>query len=101
MTVPHDVWQLEACAVQNAGAPAVAVVATLTEVVRWLQMFENALWLFTSHPFDVGDVIKFRGDRYTVQSVKLQRILLGRVDGGAFIMPTEHMRTELIHNMTR
>jgi small-conductance mechanosensitive channel len=71
------------------------------DMTPWLQMFENALWLFTSHPFDVGDVIKFKGDRYDVQSIKLQRILLCRGDGAAIIMPTEQMRTEMIHNLTR
>ena len=66
-----------------------------------MQVFENALWLFTSHPFDVGDVIKHGGTRYTVKSIKLQRLHLARVDGAHVVLPTEQMRSALIHNVTR
>ena len=66
-----------------------------------MQVFENAIWLFALHPFDVGDVIRYAGDRYTVKSIKLQRLSLARVDGADVMVPTEQMRSALIHNISR
>jgi hypothetical protein len=70
-------------------------------VCTYLQVFENSLWLFFTHPFDVGDRIKYQGDRYSILSIKLQRVNMTRVDGANVMVPTEQMRTSLIHNISR
>lgn len=66
-----------------------------------MQVFENSLWLFFSHPFDVGDIIKYANTRYTVASVKLQKVELTRIDGAHVMIPTEQLRIAMIHNMSR
>lgn len=42
------------------------------ESVRLMQVFENSIYLFFTHPFDIGDEIRFEGTRYTVKSMTLQ-----------------------------
>jgi small-conductance mechanosensitive channel len=66
-----------------------------------VQVFENSIWLFFTHPFDVGDVIKYETDRYTVRHIKMQFVILERVDGALVTVPTSEMTTARVHNVTR
>lgn len=66
-----------------------------------VQLFENAIFLFFTHPFDVGDVIFFEGDRYRVQAISLQYVNISRVDGADVNVPTMEMRAARLHNVTR
>lgn len=66
-----------------------------------LQVFENSIFLFFSHPFDVGDVITFEGSRYTIKSITLQYVKLERVDGAHVSVPCSEVRSARIHNVTR
>jgi small-conductance mechanosensitive channel len=64
-------------------------------------VFENSIWLFFTHPFDVGDVINYEGSRYTVRHIKMQFVILERVDGACVTVPTSEMTTARVHNITR
>jgi small-conductance mechanosensitive channel len=66
-----------------------------------MQVFENSLWLFFTHPFDVGDFIKYHDVRYSVQTIKLQKVNMTRYDGAHVMIPTELLRSAPIHNITR
>jgi len=66
-----------------------------------VQLFENAIFLFFTHPFDVGDIIVFEGDRYRVKSISLQYVNIARVDGADVNVPTTEMRAARLHNVTR
>lgn len=52
-----------------------------------VQVFENAVFLFFTHPFDVGDAIVFEGDRFKVTCISLQYVKLIRMDGAAVNVP--------------
>ena len=66
-----------------------------------VQMFENSIWIFFTHPFDVGDVIFYEGSRFRVKQIKLQFVSLERVDGAAVTVPTSEMVAARLHNVTR
>jgi small-conductance mechanosensitive channel len=65
------------------------------------QVFENALFLFFSHPFDVGDWINFEGSRYQVSSITLQYVKLYRYDQADVSVPCAELRSARIHNLSR
>jgi hypothetical protein len=79
------------------------LIAQHTKVGKPLQVqvFENALFLFFTHPFDVGDIVTYESKRYTVCKIKLQYVCLERSDNAHVIVPIEEMRTARIHNITR
>lgn len=66
-----------------------------------MQLFENAIFLFFTHPFDVGDIIMFEGDRYRVKAISLQYVNIARVDGADVNVPTAEMRAARLHNVSR
>ena len=67
-----------------------------------LQLFENAIFLLFSHPFDVGDDIKIEGIAYKVKYIALPYINLVRTDDDAFMeISTTKMRESRIHNVNR
>jgi small-conductance mechanosensitive channel len=68
---------------------------------RHLQVFENAVYIFFTHAFDVGDTIKFEGNRYEVRSITLQYVSFERVDGADVTVPTSELRSSRVHNMSR
>jgi hypothetical protein len=51
-----------------------------------MQVFENAVFLFFTHPFDVGDEVIVDDDRFTVTSITLQYVKLLRWDNAAVNM---------------
>lgn len=76
------------------------VYSTTKESVRG-QVFENSLWLFLTNPFDVGDTIVYDGKRYSIKSIKLQKVGMTRFDGADVMISTDQMRSSLIHNLSR
>lgn len=66
-----------------------------------MQVFENSIYLFFTHPFDIGDEIRFEGTRYTVKSMTLQVVKLTSVFGADVTVPTAEMRNSRLHNVTR
>jgi small-conductance mechanosensitive channel len=66
-----------------------------------VQVFENSVFLFFAHPFDVGDDIKYEGNRYTVQSINLQYVNLTSGAGADNNIPTSELRTARLVNITR
>ena len=66
-----------------------------------MQVFENSIYLFFTHPFDIGDEIRFEGARYTVKSMTLQVVKLTSVVGADVTVPTAEMRNSRLHNITR
>jgi small-conductance mechanosensitive channel len=66
-----------------------------------MQVFENALWIFFTHAFDVGDIVTYEDKRYTVQKIKLEYVVLERSDNAHVIVPTNEMSSARIHNITR
>jgi small-conductance mechanosensitive channel len=66
-----------------------------------VQVFENAVFLFFSHPFDVGDWINFEGSKYQVNSITLQYVKLMRIDQAHVSVPCAEVRTARIHNISR
>jgi small-conductance mechanosensitive channel len=65
------------------------------------QVFENAIFLFFTHPFDVGDTIRFEDSRYCVNSINLQYINLEHVMGADVNVPTSEMRAARLTNISR
>jgi hypothetical protein len=74
---------------------------SLLKLCAAFQVFENSIWLFFTHPFDVGDVIRYEDDRYLVKNIKMQFVSLERADGAFVTVPTSEMSTARIHNVTR
>ena len=66
-----------------------------------MQVFENSIYLFFTHPFDIGDEIRFEGTRYKVKSMTLQVVKLTSVFGADVTVPTAEMRNSRLHNVTR
>jgi small-conductance mechanosensitive channel len=66
-----------------------------------VQVFENSVFLFFAHPFDVGDEIKYDGNRYTVQSINLQYVNLTSRAGADNNIPTSELRTAQLVNISR
>ena len=66
-----------------------------------MQVFENGVFLFFAHPFDVGDAIKFEDNRYDVNAINLQYVNLTHVLGADVNVPTSEMRVARITNITR
>jgi small-conductance mechanosensitive channel len=64
-------------------------------------VFENGIYLFFTHPFDIGDEIRFEGSRYTVKSMTLQVVKLTASVGKDVTVPTAEMRNSRLHNITR
>jgi small-conductance mechanosensitive channel len=65
------------------------------------QVFENGVFLFFTHPFDVGDIIKFEDNRYEVKAINLQYVNLEYVLGQDVNVPTTEMRDARLINITR
>lgn len=78
-----------------------SVVQDFCKIKRHVQVFENSIYLFFTHPFDIGDEIRFEGTRYTVKSMTLQMVKLISVLGNDIIVPTAEMRNSRLHNITR
>lgn len=66
-----------------------------------VQLFENAIYLFSVQPFDPSDVIVFGGTRYTVSRITLLSVELTRGDGAIVTITTTAMREMQVHNVTR
>ena len=59
------------------------------------------MFLFFTHPFDVGDHIKFEENRYQVKSINLQYVNLEHVLGQDVNVPTTAMRDARLINLSR
>lgn len=68
---------------------------------RAVQLFENAIYLFSVQPFDPSDAIVIGGTRYTVSRITLLSVELTRGDGALITVTTTAMREMQVHNMTR
>lgn len=66
-----------------------------------LQLFENAIYLFSVQPFAPSDAIVCDGTRYTVSRITLLSIELLRGDGAAVTVTTAAMRSKQVHNVSR
>lgn len=65
------------------------------------QVWENMVYLFTVHPFDVGDQIKMDGDMYKVEKIALGYVTVLRTDNARLTFPMQVVRTKPLHNITR
>lgn len=88
------------CNVSTTAQVALSNAAVYSIIVD-VQVFENSIYLFFTHPFDIGDEIRFEGSRYTVKSMTLQVVKLTSVVGADVIVPTAEMRNSCLHNITR
>ena len=88
------------CNVSTTAQVALSNAAVYSIIVD-VQVFENSIYLFFTHPFDIGDEIRFEGSRYTVKSMTLLVVKLTSVVGADVIVPTAEMRNSRLHNITR
>lgn len=66
-----------------------------------MQLFENAIYLFSVQPFDPADTIVFDDTRYAVNRITLLSVELIRGDGAVITVTTAAMREKQVHNITR
>ena len=68
----------------------------------WQDYFESAIYLFSIHPFDVGDWLCIEGDWHQVSSIQLGRTLLRNIEGKEAYWRTTVLRnTHPLENLTR
>ena len=64
-------------------------------------VFENAVFLFTIHPFDVGDDLIVGTDGFSVQKICLNTVVLKKGDGSHVYMPVANLNDVAITNLSR
>lgn len=66
-----------------------------------MQLFENAVYIFSAQPFHPSDVLIIDGTRYTVMRMTLLTVVLRRGDGAVVTVATSAIRAKQVHNVTR
>ncbi|KAI9193310.1 Mechanosensitive ion channel-domain-containing protein [Polychytrium aggregatum] len=72
-----------------------AIGATIKRLV------ENIIFLFVSHPYDIGDRIELDGDAYFVKEFGLNTTVLRKVDGKETYVPNSTLIDKYIFNIRR
>lgn len=65
------------------------------------QVWENLVYLFTIHAFDVGDIIIVNGERYTVKTISLSHVGCMRKDNASVTIPMQTLVAQGLHNISR
>jgi small-conductance mechanosensitive channel len=65
------------------------------------QVWENLVYLFTVHAFDVGDAIIVNDARYTINSISISHVLCTRVDNSFVTIPLHTFVDRELYNVTR
>jgi small-conductance mechanosensitive channel len=65
------------------------------------QVFENCVFLFFTHPFDLGDKIRWGGDTYFVRGITLNYVNLLHASGSYVNLSTHVLKDAAITNVTR
>lgn len=63
--------------------------------------FESIIFLFITHPFDVGDRVDIDTDSYVVKSMSINSTALTRIDGKVVYAPNTVLANKFIHNVRR
>jgi small-conductance mechanosensitive channel len=74
---------------------AFALSATVKTVV------ENLIFLFITHPYDVGDRVDIDNEKFTVLKFQIMVTVLKRVDGVTIFSPNSVLSTKSIQNIRR
>mmetsp|Transcript_5271 Transcript_5271/g.33124 ORF Transcript_5271/g.33124 Transcript_5271/m.33124 type:complete len:679 (-) Transcript_5271:700-2736(-) len=64
-------------------------------------LYENVIFIFVVHPFDVNDWIEVAGNMYLVQRIGMHTTTLSRVDGRTSFIRTADLNTDVLLNLTR
>lgn len=83
----------------GAGAALITISFVFGNSLR--QLYENCVFLFMRHPFDVGDVVRLDGERYTVDSIHLQHVEATHISGLQTNIPLHVLCEKDIVNKTR
>jgi small-conductance mechanosensitive channel len=65
------------------------------------EIWENLVYLFTIHAFDVGDIIILADTRYTIKTISLTHVGCTRVDNASFTIPMQSFVGQELNNITR
>lgn len=65
------------------------------------EVFENCIFLFFTHPFDLGDKIRWNGDTYFVRGITLNYVNLLQAAGSYVNVSTHVLKEAAITNVTR
>jgi small-conductance mechanosensitive channel len=64
-------------------------------------LVESCVFVFLTHPYDVGDLVEVDGNKYTVQRIGLTVTVFRRGDGRKIYAPNASLFQAFIHNVTR
>lgn len=64
-------------------------------------LYENVIFIFVVHPFDVNDWIEVAGQMYLVQRIGMHTTTLSRIDGRKSFIRTADLNTDVLLNLTR
>lgn len=65
------------------------------------QIFENIVFLFLRHPFDVGDLLLIDDDFYSVRRLELLSTLLFRWNGQYLLVENAEIAKKKVFNLSR
>lgn len=65
------------------------------------EVFENCIFLFFTHPFDLGDKIRWNGETYFVRGITLNYVNLLHASGSYVNVSTHVLKQDAITNVTR
>lgn len=64
-------------------------------------VYENIIFIFVIHPFDVNDWLQIGDDMYMVQQIGMHTTTLKKVDGKSCFCRTTDMNNTILQNLTR
>ncbi|PRW44384.1 Mechanosensitive ion channel 10 [Chlorella sorokiniana] len=64
-------------------------------------VFECVVWLFSVHPYDVGDTLVIGGENHRVAEIALLNTTLVRADGARIYRPNSRLNNESLFNLSR
>ncbi|KAI9223644.1 Mechanosensitive ion channel-domain-containing protein [Blastocladiella britannica] len=94
------VWNLPVSSYMSALA-AVLLPGTFIFGATLKDTFENIVFLFVQHFFDVGDVVNIDGKFYTVVSMSIGTTTLRRGDGKIIYYPNSTLNKKPVENVRR
>ena len=65
------------------------------------EVFENCVFLFGTHPFDLGDKIRWQGETYFIRGITLNYVNLLHSSGAYVNLAAHTLKDEAITNVTR
>ncbi|ORZ30120.1 Mechanosensitive ion channel-domain-containing protein [Catenaria anguillulae PL171] len=95
-----NIWGLPTASYMSAIA-AILLPGTFIFGGTLKTTFENVLYMFGQHYFDVGDTIRVDGAFYRVRGMSILTTILARGDGKLVFVPNAVLQTKTIDNIRR